>query len=179
MKAKAGGVLVSARRTKTAPVAPTRQQGKPWPSIPGNRWRISRSVALPAAAILLCAATAGHAAEPVATGYNVVNCQSEMLDLGEGRSYTQFAAKGIMLSVEGQPNHMTNLECMGSFEKFPDETFKVSGYCRHTDRDGDWWTDRFWHDSSMDQGRFELTGGVGKWPRLLNNSVACLIGAKL
>lgn len=133
------------------------------PLAPDIGRRVSRAVALPVAAILLCAATAGHAAEPVATGYNVASCRAESLGLGEGRSYTQFVGNGIMLSVEGQPNHMANFTCMGSFETFPDETFKVSGNCHHTDRDGEWWTARFWNDSSMDRGRWEITGGGGKW----------------
>ena len=52
---------------------------------------------------------------------------------------------------------------MGTFEIFPDQSYKGGGYCTVTDREGDKLF-QSWSDSSGPEGgRFENTGGTGKF----------------
>jgi hypothetical protein len=58
---------------------------------------------------------------------------------------------------------MSHLDCLITTEIMPDKSFKSSGYCSHTDRDGDKWIDRHWNDSTMQKGRYEIKGVSGKY----------------
>jgi hypothetical protein len=58
---------------------------------------------------------------------------------------------------------MSHLDCLITTEITPDKSFKSSGYCSHTDRDGDKWIDRSWNDSTMKKGRYEVKGVSGKY----------------
>ena len=99
-----------------------------------------------------------------AKGQNYLNCETSTLPIGEGRSYTVIKAKGFTTSTDpASPNHV---DCYGTVENMPDKTFKASGYCVITDRDGDKWLDRWWADSSMQKGRWEDSGISGKYKGL-------------
>ena len=100
------------------------------------------------------------------SGYNVLTCEGKTVSLEEGHSLTIFSGKGTLVSVAGSPDHMSNVECLGTVENMPDKTFKASGYCTHVDRDGDKWIDHWWNDSSMKKGRWEETGLTGKYKGL-------------
>src|SRR5688572_28928209 len=92
-------------------------------------------------------------------GQNYTVCEASTLALEEGHSLTLFKAKGLS-TVMNPPTH---IDCYGTFESLPDKSFKASGYCVHTDRDGDKIADRWWADSSMPKGKWEDVGISGKW----------------
>jgi hypothetical protein len=58
---------------------------------------------------------------------------------------------------------MTNVDCTGMFEEFPDRTYKGNGYCTNTDREGDKSFARWSASSDMAEGRYEIIGGTGKF----------------
>ncbi len=80
----------------------------------------------------------------------------------KGHSLTLIKAKGFG-TVTNPPSQV---DCYGTVESLPDKTFKASGYCVHTDRDGDRVADRWWADSSMPKGKWEDVGISGKWKGL-------------
>jgi len=86
-------------------------------------------------------------------------CEPSTLALEEGHSLTLVKSKGLStgMTPPGQ------VDCHGSVETMPDKSFKASGYCVHTDRDGDKIVDRWWADSSMPKGKWEDVGISGKW----------------
>ena len=105
------------------------------------------------------------AAELPMKGQNYLTCDTSTLSLGEGRSYTLIKSKGFTTSTD--PQNPFHVECHGTFENnMSDKTFKASGYCVITDRDGDKWLDRWWADSSMPKARWEDTGISGKYKDL-------------
>lgn len=92
-------------------------------------------------------------------GQNYMFCEVSTLALEEGHSLTLFKGKGFS-TLMNPPNQ---IECYGAVETMPDKSFKASGYCVHTDRDGDKIADRWWADSSMPKGKWEDTGISGKF----------------
>ena len=92
-------------------------------------------------------------------GQNYMFCEGSTLALEEGHSLTLFKGKGFSTLM----NPPTQIECYGSVETLPDKSFKASGYCVHTDRDGDKIADRWWADSSMPKGKWEDAGISGKF----------------
>lgn len=96
-------------------------------------------------------------------GQNVFTCEVKNLDLGEGHSLLTWHGKGLQVTTPGSPDHLSDIECLGSVETMPDKSFKANGYCLHVDRDGDKWIDRWWNDSTMKTGRWEQTGLSGKY----------------
>ena len=68
-----------------------------------------------------------------AKGQNYIVCEASTLVLEEGHSLTLIKARGFG-TVTNPPSHV---ECYGTVESMPDKSFKASGYCVHTDRDGD------------------------------------------
>lgn len=97
------------------------------------------------------------------TGQNVFNCEVRTLDLGEGHSLLTWHGKGLQITTPNSPDHLSDIECLGTVETMPDKSFRASGYCLHVDRDGDKWIDRWWNDSTMKTGRWEQTGISGKY----------------
>lgn len=94
-----------------------------------------------------------------AKGQNYFVCEVSTLALEEGHSLTLIKSKGLG-TVTSPP---TQVDCYGTFESMADKSFKASGYCVHTDRDGDKISDRWWVDSSMPKGKWEDVGISGKW----------------
>lgn len=97
------------------------------------------------------------------TGYNILTCDAQVLELGENHSLVAFRGRGLVVTAPDSADHMAEVDCLGTIENMPDKTFKASGYCVLTDRDGDKWLDRWWADSTMPKGRWEDTGISGKW----------------
>ena len=95
-------------------------------------------------------------------GQNYMFCEVSTLALEEGHSLTLFKGKGFSTLM----NPPTQIECYGAVETLSDKSFKASGYCVHTDRDGDKIADRWWADSSMPKGKWEDTGISGKFKNL-------------
>ncbi len=116
---------------------------------------------LPAA--LLVISTDAFTAPNASSGYNVLNCEVKTVNLDDGHALMTFSGKGLQMTSPNSPDHMSNIECLGTVETMPDKTFKASGYCLHVDRDGDKWIDHWWNDSTMKTGRWEQTGVSGKY----------------
>ena len=108
------------------------------------------------------------AAQPAPSGQNVFSCETKSMTLDEGHSFTSGHWKGLVLTVPNSPDHMAEMDCLGTFESMPDKSFKTSGYCLETDRDGDKLLDRWWADSTMPKGRWENKGISGKWKGFQN-----------
>jgi len=107
--------------------------------------------------------TGAWAVQLAPSGQNIVTCEVTALPLDEGHSLTLWKGKGVTLTVANSPDHMSHIDCVGTIENMADKSFKASGYCLHADRDGDKWIDRWWNDSTMKKGRWEVTGVSGKW----------------
>jgi hypothetical protein len=117
-----------------------------------------------ALSIVLLTVSSGAIGAPGApSGYNVLTCEVKSVSLDEGHSLMTFSAKGVQTSVPGSADHLSHIECLGTIESMPDKSFKASGYCAHVDREGEKWIDRWWNDSTMKKGRWEVTGVSGKW----------------
>jgi len=97
------------------------------------------------------------------SGYNVFTCERSVLQLEEGHSLVLWKGKGIQVTDANSPDHMSHIDCFTTTEIMADKSFKSSGYCSHTDRDGDKWIDRNWNDSAMQKGRWEVKGVSGKY----------------
>jgi hypothetical protein len=106
------------------------------------------------------------AAQASPSGYNVFTCENKSVSLDEGHALMTTHAKGTVLTMPNSIDHMAQIECLGTVESLADKTFKASGYCVITDRDGDKFLDRWWADSSMPKGRWEDSGISGKWKGL-------------
>jgi len=100
-----------------------------------------------------------YAIDYPAKGQNYLVCEVSTLTLEDGHSLTLIKSKGFGTVM----NPPTQVDCYGTFESMPDKTFKASGYCVHTDRDGDKIADRWWADSSMPKGKWEDVGISGKF----------------
>lgn len=107
--------------------------------------------------------TGAWAQNAVNAGYNVVTCEITVLPLDDGHSMVVSKQKGVMLAAPDKPWHMSQIDCLTTTEIMADKSFKSSGYCSHTDRDGDKWIDRHWQDSTMQKGRYEMKGVSGKY----------------
>jgi hypothetical protein len=119
------------------------------------------------AATALCAVSTGiSAAQLSASGQNVFTCDLKSVTLEEGHSMMVGNWKGIQVTHEGAPDNNSTIDCVGTFEGMPDKSFKIGGYCLHTDKDGDKWLDRWWNDSTMKVARWEGIGISGKWLEL-------------
>lgn len=62
------------------------------------------------------------------------------------------------------PWHHTKVDCVGMVDARPDGGWDASGYCMHTDRDGDQWVGK-WRNGSAMNGEyvFEAYHGSGKY----------------
>ena len=122
-----------------------------------------KQTAILAAAGMLVVSTGVWAQGAANSGHNVLTCEVSVLPLEEGHAIVLWKGKGVTLSAPDKPWHMSHLECFSTTEIMADKSFKTTGYCSHTDRDGDKWIDRNWHDSTMQKGRYEVTGVSGKY----------------
>ena len=94
-----------------------------------------------------------------ARGQSYLVCEGSTLALEEDHSLTLIKAKGFSTLM----NPPTHVDCYGTSESMPDKSWKASGYCVHTDHDGDKVLDRWWADSTMPKGKWEDTGISGKF----------------
>ena len=122
-------------------------------------------LALPAIALGVLS-TDALSVQPAQSGQNIFTCEVSVLPLDEGHALIMWKGKGVQVTVANSPDHMSHIDCSGTIETMPNNTFKAAGYCLHTDRDGDKWVDRWWNDSTMKTGRWEYTGVSGKWKEL-------------
>jgi hypothetical protein len=122
-----------------------------------------KQLAILATTGILVVATGAWAQGGVNSGHNVFTCEVSVLPLDEGHAIVLWKGKGVTLSAPDKPWHMSHLECVSTTEIMADKSFKTTGYCSHTDRDGDKWIDRNWQDSTMQKGRYEVKGVSGKY----------------
>jgi hypothetical protein len=73
------------------------------------------------------------------------------------------------------PLHMTSVDCTGMFEEFSDGTYKGNGYCTNTDKDGDKLISRWTASSDMEENRYEVAGGTGKFEGAKGEGTATII----
>ena len=118
-----------------------------------------------AAALLLVASGAANAGERIeSSGYDAcVTDLWDVLELDEGHSVALY--KGRCVTLNDDPSagdHKSTGECVGIYEFMPDESWKGSGSCTWTGRDGDKWFLTFEEGSHLDESTYEFTGGTGK-----------------
>ncbi len=97
------------------------------------------------------------------THYYAAQFQSTQLE--KGHTYTLLKEwRGINSARDPSAlTHLTRLECYGFIDARADETFNAEGYCNHWDRDGHLWVGRWWNNSKMPVGRYEVFAGEGKY----------------
>lgn len=122
---------------------------------------MNRMIVLPAA--LFAISTSALSAPHAPSGYNILTCEVKTISLDDGHSLMIGNWKGLVVTVPNSPDHMAQIDCLGTFESMADKSFKANGYCVVTDRDGDKMLDRWWADSTLPKGRWEDTGISGKW----------------
>ena len=87
---------------------------------------------------------------------------NKVFELEKGHLYILVDEKGVETTNTRSPTHMSVIDCMGTWELFPDQSYKGSGYCTVTDREGDKLF-QSWSDSSAEGSKFESIGGTGKF----------------
>jgi len=98
----------------------------------------------------LCAiSTNTLAVQPAQSGQNIFTCEVSVLPLEEGHALIVWKGKGVQVTVANSPDNQSLIDGAATTENMADKSFKASGYCLHTDRDGDKWVDRWWNDSSL------------------------------
>lgn len=119
-----------------------------------------------AAALLLGAAEAANAGERIEeSGHEAfATIVWDELELDEGHSFAWWRGEGVGFDDDPtSPAYLNTGDCAATYEFMPDDTYKASGFCTYTDRDGDKWFVKWWEGSDMEEGRYEYTGGTGKY----------------
>ena len=119
-----------------------------------------------AAALLLVAAGAANAGERIEeSGHEAfATIVWDELELDEGHSLAWWRGDGVGFDDDPtSPAHLVTADCAGTYEFMPDETYTVTGFCTYTTRDGDKYYLKWWESPGMEEGRYEYTGGTGKF----------------
>ena len=97
-------------------------------------------------------------------GMDIVLRDQQVSELEKGHIVILVNEKGASIADDpSNPLHMTEVDCIGMIEEFPDKTFKGGGYCTNTDREGDKAFARWSASSDMPESRYEIVGGTGKF----------------
>ena len=105
--------------------------------------------------------------------------QIQATSLEEGHNIILAKWEGIHASKDpSSPVHLIRLECAGSIDAKRDGTFEASGYCLHTDRDGDKWVGKWWNNNTMPATRFDVFHGTGKYAGATGGGTAKCIPLK-
>ena len=119
-----------------------------------------------AAALLLGAAGAANAQESIeSSGYDgCVTDLWDVMELDEGHSVVLAKFRCVTFTDDPtSPVHYSTGDCTGTYEFMPDESWKSSGYCTWTFRDGDTAFLKFWEGSDMEVSRYDWVGGTGRY----------------
>jgi hypothetical protein len=119
-------------------------------------------VAVPVTQLILGSATAfaGKTVEEA----GVLTCVTDKWDekeLEKGHKLVEMAARCIGVPDDAAALKYTEY-CVGKYEFMPDETWKASGTCTYTFKDGDKMYDTFEEGSHLKESTYTITGGTGK-----------------
>ena len=90
--------------------------------------------------------------------------QTQVVSMEDGHALIFGRWEGIMQAKDpSAPFHLGRLVCSGLVDARKDGTFDANGYCLHIHRDGTRWVGKWWNNSKMSTGRFEVFYGDGKW----------------
>jgi hypothetical protein len=103
-----------------------------------------------------------------ASGVNVYNYETDVLDLDEGHSFRLLRLEGVQ--IEDGSGNLRAIRCYGTSEAFADGSTMSGGQCVTADPNGDkmffrWQRDRTKRGEPV-AGRYIFTGGTGKWTGL-------------
>jgi hypothetical protein len=118
-------------------------------------------IAVPALLLTLSAANAGQTIDEAAA----MACVSDKWDETEpdkGHKLVDFA--GRCINIPNDPAAPKSAgDCTGSYEYLPDGSWKGSGTCTYTFKDGDTLSDRWEEGSHLKEYTYAYTGGTGKF----------------
>ena len=97
-------------------------------------------------------------------GTDYFSGETQVVSMENGHALIFGKWDGIMQAKDpSAPFHLGRLVCSGLVDARRDGTFDANGYCLHIHRDGTQWVGRWWNNSKMTTGRFEVFHGEGKW----------------
>ena len=125
---------------------------------------LRNSFAAMAAVSVMFGATLTQAEQKAESGMDNMVSDNKIIELEKGHTVILISEKGIETTDDPSgATNMTNNDCIGMFESFPDNTYKGNGYCIETDKDGDKVFNRWTASSDMKESRYEIVGGTGKF----------------
>ena len=129
---------------------------------------MAMSAAAAAALLLIAAGTASAGERIKESGHEAFRTNVwDVLELDEGHSVAWWRGEGVYFDDDpSAASHLSTADCAGTYESMPDETYKGSGFCTYTDRDGDKHFLKWWEGSDMEESRYEYIGGTGKYTGL-------------
>jgi hypothetical protein len=115
--------------------------------------------------LLAGAGTLANASERIEeSGYNTFSYEVKVLELEEGHSVILWYGKGTEITDDPSlSTHMSAIDCAGMIETMPDETYTGNGHCTTVVSAGDKLFQRWREGSDMEEGRYEIIGGTGKF----------------
>ena len=126
----------------------------------------SMSTAFCVGVALLAACTVAQAGQKISfDGVQYYSAQFQTAQFEKGHSYSLLKEwRGIHAAKDpSSVAHLTRMECHGFIDARADGTFNAEGYCNHWDRDGHLWVGRWWNNSKMKVGQYEVFAGEGKY----------------
>jgi hypothetical protein len=109
-------------------------------------------------------------------GMDIVVRDYQVSELEKGHVITIPNEKGVTITDDpSNPLHMTAIDCTGMFEEFSDGAYKGNGYCTNTDREGDKIIFSWSASSDMEENRYEVAGGTGKFEGAKGEGTATII----
>ncbi len=119
-------------------------------------------IALPAALLVISsgAANAGQTINEAAT-MACVNDKWDEKEPEKGHKLVDFAGRCIKVANDAAPKGAG--DCVAKYEFMPDESWKASGTCTYTFKDGDTLSDSWEEGSHLKEYVYKVTGGTGKY----------------
>jgi hypothetical protein len=91
-----------------------------------------------------------------------VNDKWDEKEVEKGHKFVDFAGRCIGIPNDsGAPKYAE--DCVGKYEYMPDETWKGSGTCTYTFKNGDKMSDSWAEGSDLKEYKYTITGGTGKY----------------
>ncbi len=112
---------------------------------------------------LLSLATSVWAADQISVSgpIHFVADHAGVVEMEQGHSVVLGRWNGIASHADpSSPWHHTKVDCVGMVDVQADGTWAASGYCMHTDRDGDQWVGQ-WRNGSALNGRYVFDAHLG------------------
>jgi hypothetical protein len=108
-------------------------------------------------------ASAGERVSMISEQYYISD-HADAIELEDGHTIILARLYGTQVSADtSSPMHQAKVDCTGFVDIRPDG-WDASGYCMHTDRDGDRWVGKWRNGSAMKEGVYEVYHGTsGKY----------------